>query len=311
MTDEQPQPRSFRADLGAGHGEATITLGDLPTLAFSRPPYGFTRPLAREELGALAAGRFAADLDAQLRACAPPPLPPLDAADRARIVRLAGEAWIALTVCPATPEPEPPVPTPAPGQATGQAGLWPTPAATRVVAQSPDAGAAAISSDEDEVNAAPANTDEPDDGETPIAGATAASPSEVARLPVPAAPRRALRVTLTLTPEGADAFQALVGVGAEGCDPHYHAVNQPGALATILDVVSGVIAAAEGRWLDAPRYPGSGTAAAPAATARSAAPAKPGAKKPARRQPEPDPASATAPAAAAAPAAKRQIELFG
>lgn len=311
MTDEQPQPRSFHADLSAGYGEATIILGDPPTLAFSRPPYGFTRPLAREELGALAAGRFAADLDAQLRACVPPPLSPLDDADRTRIVRLAGEAWIALTVSPATPEPESPAPTPTPGQVTGQAGLWPTPAATQVVAQSPDASAAANSSDEDDAVAAPADADEPGDGETPIAGVTAASPGEVAHLPVPTAPRRALKVTLTLTPEGADAYRALVGVGAEGCDPHFRAVDEPGALATILDAVPGVIAAAEGRWLDARRYPASGTTSAPAAPPMAAAPAKPGAKKPARRETAPDPAPATTPAAATAPAAERQIELFG
>jgi hypothetical protein len=144
MTDERQQPRSFRAELAEVRGEAAISLGDPPTLAFSRPPYGFTRPLAREELGALAAGRFSADLDAQLRACAPPPLPLLGDADRARIVRLAGEAGIALTVGPATAAQESPAPTPTPEASTGRVGLWPAPPAPETIAP-PGASTAAIS----------------------------------------------------------------------------------------------------------------------------------------------------------------------
>lgn len=308
MTDDRPQPRSFRADLAEGPGEATITLGDPPTLAFSRPPYGFTRPLAREELGALAAGRFVADLDAQLRACAPPPLPPLGDAGRARIVRLAGEAWIALTVgAGSTTEPDPPAMPPAPVQVPGQAGLWPTFAPTMPAPTVPVSTPAAIPPEESGPVATMPEMAGPDDAEIPIAAAVAASPDEVAHLPAPPAPRRALKVTLTLTPDGATAYRALVGVGADGCDPHFLAIEPPGALAAILGTLPEAVAAAEERWRAAPRYPGSGATAGASAPAKPATPAKAGAKKPARH----DLAPAPAPAATDAPAAKRQIELFG
>ena len=329
MTHERPQPRTFRADLAEAFGEATIALGSPPTLAFTRPPYGFTRPLTREELGALAAGRFSADLDAQLRACAPPPIPPLDEADRARIVRLAGEAWIALTVGPpAGRDPEPRAEREPPDNASNQAGFWLAPA-TRAVAgpelfapppsPEPPAHATGEGTDATGPNQAPPGTvvvaaedSEPVDAEMRIGGATAASAAEVSALPAPPAPRRALKVTLTLTPDGADDYRALVGVGADGCDPFFRALAGPGTLATILAAVPEVVAAAEDRWLGTPRYPTS-VATGEAVTAKATTTAKTGVKKSVHPTPAAPPTQDTSvtPAIPAASAAKRQIELFG
>ena len=95
MTDHSP-PRVFHTDLEGAYSEVAITLDDPPTFTFVRSPFNFTRPLPHAELRELAAGHFGPDLDAQLRACTLPPTPPLSDGDRARIVRLAGDAWAAV-----------------------------------------------------------------------------------------------------------------------------------------------------------------------------------------------------------------------
>lgn len=274
MSSDPTQPRSFHADLDGAYGEVEITLGDEPTVTFSRPPFGFTRPLPREELRALAAGRFGAGFDAQLRACTLPPAAPLGEAEREGIVRLADRAWSAVA---------------AEGDAAGDV----TAAADTVPFPTPPAGGAAGG------------------------GELVAAPGDVPA-PPPAVPRRTLTVVLTLRPDGPDSFRALVGVGADGCDPHFGATGAPLPLAAVLGAVPAVVAAAEARWLTAPRYPRASRPSLPAPTASvqtaARAAARPVAGKTGERAGEATAGAsgtAAAPPAPAKPAAKQQISLFG
>lgn len=274
MSSDPTQPRSFHADLDGAYGEVEITLGDEPTVTFSRPRFGFTRPLPREELRALAAGRFGAGFDAQLRACTLPPAAPLGEAEREGIVRLADRAWSAVA---------------AEGDAAGDV----TAAADTVPFPTPPAGGAAGG------------------------GELVAAPGDVPA-PPPAVPRRTLTVVLTLRPDGPDSFRALVGVGADGCDPHFGATGAPLPLAAVLGAVPAVVAAAEARWLTAPRYPRASRPSLPAPTASvqtaARAAARPVAGKTGERAGEATAGAsgtAAAPPAPAKPAAKQQISLFG
>ncbi len=281
----QPQPRVFHTDLEGNYSEVEITLGDPPTFAFVCSPFNFTRPLSHDELRDLAAGRFGSDLDAQLRACTLPPSQPLSDDDRELIVLLASQAWSAASL----------------GRHTGtDAGVAPAPL--------PPGG------EPDEER----NPGEPALGAVMIAGATIESPGDVPVPPAIQAGRRALKILLTLRPDGPDRYRALVGVGAEGCDPHFGTTGEPLPLAAALDAVPAIVAAAEARWLTAQRYPTATKPNGGAATPKPETSPKTSASKAARSDgkaagavpaappalPEPSPASAK-------PATKNQISLFG
>jgi hypothetical protein len=246
---EHPQSLVFHADLEVAYSEVEITLDDPPIFAFVRAPFNFARPLPRDDLRALAEGRFGADLDAQLRACTLPPSPPLSDGDRERIVRLADEAWSAVSAT---------------------------------------------------------------DDAAPAVGATGSAPDADRPPPAPV-PRRALKVLLTLRPDGPDAYRALVGVGADGCDPHFGATDEPLPLDQALGAVPEIVAAAEARWRAAPRHPTVATAtkgtAPTRATATRAAARKPAEAAVAATDDTP-PATVAAPAPAR-PAARNQLTLFG
>ncbi|HEX5502458.1 MAG TPA: hypothetical protein VFW96_07525 [Thermomicrobiales bacterium] len=298
-------PPTFHTDLATAYGEVEITLGDEPTIAFSRSPFGFTRPLPADELRELAAGRFGPGLDAQLHACTLPPDPPLADADRARIVALAAEAWAAGAEHAADP---------------GQSGAG---AATERATDGGSldrAGEPPISSVAEagapvpapvptaDVSAADALRALQHAGEDDVVAADVAS---TATSPPPARPaaRRALTVRLTLRPAGASAYRALVGVGADGCDPQFRALGDALPLDTVLAAVPAAVAAAEARWLATPRYPAASAApAAPTkARAASAKAANPATPEPAAGAP----VAATPAPATARPAPKQQLDLFG
>ena len=46
-----------------------------------------------------------------------------------------------------------------------------------------------------------------------------------------------------------------MGVGADGCDPQFATIEATGTLATVLNAVPALVAAAETHWRAAPRYP--------------------------------------------------------
>ena len=91
---------------------------------------------------------------------------------------------------------------------------------------------------------------------------------------MPAPPARTLKVVLTLAPHRADGkqdqpreavpavagetvgplYDAVLAVGADGCDPQFRSVAGT-ALAGALDEVPALIAEAETRWRSRPRYP--------------------------------------------------------
>lgn len=92
---------------------------------------------------------------------------------------------------------------------------------------------------------APARKDLPRPGaETPE--------SELAQ--APEAPRRALKLVLTLQPHEGPSYRAIVALGADGCDPLLRYVEVPD-LATALEEVPGLLAEAEAVWQIQPRYP--------------------------------------------------------
>ena len=234
MTDHS-LPRVFHTDLDGAYSEVAITLDDPPTFAFVRSPFNFTRPLPRDELRDLAAGHFGPDLDAQLRACTLPPTPPLSDGDRARIVRLARDAWATA----ATPTPISNEATLGDEQTSDTLTALPT---TMTVPDSVVATSVAI-----------------------VSPNTAADPAS----------RRVLKVLLTIQPEGGAGYRALVGVGATGCDPHFATIEAAGALAAILHAVPAIIAAAETHWRVAPRYPTAPRPTVPATAVSAKAPARP------------------------------------
>jgi hypothetical protein len=96
-----------------------------------------------------------------------------------------------------------------------------------------------------------------------------AAPSDAAeRPPVP----RRLKLVVALEPDGA-AGRAVLGVAAEGCDPELRVVPASGLVEALAEVPA-LLAAAEARWREHPRYPTASAPprrpAAPAATGRSA-----------------------------------------
>ncbi len=289
----QPQPRVFHTDLEGNYSEVEITLDDPPTFAFVRGPFNFTRPLPRDELRELAEGRFGADLDAQLRACTSPPAPPFSDADRERIVRLADEAWSAAAA-----------------DHTIMAG-----------AGAPPGAAPAASAADEELDAdqpLPVPSADPASSAVTVVAATIVAPGELPASLAPPAPRRTLKVLLTLRPDGPDGYRALVGVGADGCDPHFGATDAPLPLAAALDAVPAIVAAAEARWLTAPRYPATARPIGSAATTKGAASPRAGAGKAAKPVAQETGTSTTVNApvpeaqpAPAKPATKNQISLFG
>lgn len=295
-------PPTFHANLTEAYGEVAITLDEPPILAFSRPPFGFTRPLPLDALRDLAGGQFGADFDAQLRACTLPPSPPFSEADRARIVRLAADAWAALGPRPAESITSPAAP------ATVAGGP-----AEEIVASARVAGEVDPEHDGDETEMRPVAASPT--GTVTIAGTAIAAPGDA---PVPPPARRALKVVLTLQPDGPDTYRALIGVGADGCDPHFAAAGPPLSLTETLAAVPAIVATAEARWQAAPRYaaatrptpaptPVKGTTAARSGAAKATKPGNTGAGA----TPTTAPTTPEQPPTPAKPAAKQQISLFG
>jgi hypothetical protein len=114
-------------------------------------------------------------------------------------------------------------------------------------------------------------------------------------------PRRSLKVVLTLQPQNDTGYQAVLALGADGCDPILRSI-EVADLAGAWAELPALLAEAEDRWENQPRYP----AAAPAKTTR-VAPARAAAK------PETAPAeggpSSPAPASESTPS--DQLALFG
>jgi hypothetical protein len=115
-------------------------------------------------------------------------------------------------------------------------------------------------------------------------------------------PRRLLKIVLTLRPSDGTRFRALLAVGAEGCDPLLRSLESPD-LVTTPGELPAVVAEAERRWADQPRYP-------------TAAPTK--AARPTTSNPVTRPATTTSagtpPASAPpdnAPDSSDQLALFG
>jgi hypothetical protein len=125
--------------------------------------------------------------------------------------------------------------------------------------------------------------------------------------PTPA-PRRALKLVVTLRPDDGTGYHAILALGGvpsgPGCDPLLRSADVAD-LEAALDEVPGLLAEAEARWEAQPRNP----SAQPARPARAAAP---------QRTPAPSPAPGPAATETAAPAptpAKApnagQLSLFG
>jgi hypothetical protein len=114
-------------------------------------------------------------------------------------------------------------------------------------------------------------------------------------------PRRSLKVVLTLQPQDGTGYQALLALGADGCDPILRSIvvaDLAGAWAEL----PALLMEAEDRWENQPRYP----AALPAKTTRAAPPraaAKPETVPVEGGPPSPEPASSPAPS--------DQLALFG
>jgi len=80
-------------------------------------------------------------------------------------------------------------------------------------------------------------------------------PAEVTT-PGPAvpSPRRALKLVVTLRPNGNAGYVAVLALGAEGCDPLLRVAPVDDFLAALEDVPA-LLAEAEARWQVTPRYP--------------------------------------------------------
>ena len=68
------------------------------------------------------------------------------------------------------------------------------------------------------------------------------------------APRRALKLVLTLQPMDDRGYRALLAIGADGCDPVLRSATVDG-LPAVLDGVPAVLAEAEAQWQTRPRNP--------------------------------------------------------
>lgn len=106
--------------------------------------------------------------------------------------------------------------------------------------------------------------DAPGDAETP--DAPAVTPTEDASPSTPPSADqggttgtvgRALKLVLTLRPlpaDGGTGYQAVLAVGADGCDPQLHVAEVDGLPAALAEV-PGLAARAEAHWQRQPRYP--------------------------------------------------------
>lgn len=81
---------------------------------------------------------------------------------------------------------------------------------------------------------------------------------DVARAGAPAAGtnslRRTLKLVLTLRPADGPGYQAILALGADGCDPLWRSASVAD-LPAALDEVPALAAEAEARWQAQPRYP--------------------------------------------------------
>jgi hypothetical protein len=68
------------------------------------------------------------------------------------------------------------------------------------------------------------------------------------------AARRALKLIVTLCPRAPAGYTAILALGADGCDPRFHSLTVAD-LAEALAAVQTLLAEAELRWTDTPRYP--------------------------------------------------------
>ena len=135
-------------------------------------------------------------------------------------------------------------------------------------------------------------TDEP-----PGTGVAAAGPAAPA-------PRRSLKLVVTLRPVGGAGYRALLALGADGCDPLLRSA-EAGDLQGALDEVPALVAEAEDRWQTHPRNP----MARPAPRVRPARPSGPPASlPPAPLEPE---AAGPTPDTTGEPAGPGQLSLFG
>ena len=119
-------------------------------------------------------------------------------------------------------------------------------------------------------------------------------------------PRRALKFVVTLWPGAAAGYDAVLALGADGCDPLLRAAHVAD-LAAALEEIPGLLAEAEARWQVQPRYP-----TGPAGRTRPAAPSRPATSQSVAlpsEQASAEPASA--PPARLAPADRTgQLSLF-
>ncbi len=124
--------------------------------------------------------------------------------------------------------------------------------------------------------------------------------------------RRALKLVVSLRPGGAMGYQAVLALGADGCDPLLHAADV-GDLAGALEEVPGLLAQAEGRWELQPRYPAAPPAKTrPAAASRAPTPRQGPPRCEARATPaEPSPAPTSSYPPAPASSQADQLALFG
>ena len=71
---------------------------------------------------------------------------------------------------------------------------------------------------------------------------------------VPTAPRRPLKLVVTLTPAEAGQYRAALALGADGCDPMLRSLTVS-ALSEVLDQVPNLVDDAETHWRQHPRNP--------------------------------------------------------
>lgn len=87
---------------------------------------------------------------------------------------------------------------------------------------------------------------------------------------VPAAPRRSLKLVVTLTPAEAGQYRAALALGADGCDPVLRSA-MVSALSEALDQVPNLLDDAEAHWSRHPRNPTTGPAPRRSASAQTRA----------------------------------------
>lgn len=92
------------------------------------------------------------------------------------------------------------------------------------------------------------------------AAASAAAPEAP-----PDRPRRALKLVVSLQPREGQRYNALLALGADGCDPLLRSIDVDAPTA-VLALVPALIAEAEARWQTQPRYPSARPGKAPRST---------------------------------------------